>query len=601
MGAELDAGIRVGIDAETVSRKLSGNMLLALLFGVEVAPLVAFIIGCYSFARDHTATLVGLSALALPFDMVILAVFQRFTSDRIRAVLENERQSRHSEHDLVAAAVDQTLKLPFRTAVLFFLLWPVMAIGVVMLPMLLLGQVDMVHVRQLTPFLLFNGISSMGIMYLVAQRLSTAFLRLPSTQRYMAQRPPASAVGITPKIVLIILTVIVPLAGNILNGVYVSQVNGVPLTDNMVGFMLLVVQAIVVAVMIGVLMAGYLRGSLSEVERVLADLNANEGDLTRLVPVAADDEIGMLCYRFNLFIRSQYRLVEQVVSTTTSILESLREITNATGDIASNAEEVSSQSQTVSASMEQASQSAGSMSASAEQLSQSAVAVSTTVEEMSVSLNEVAQSCHKELAIAQRASLESASARGLMDKLGTSAREIGRVVELISDIADQTKLLALNATIEAASAGAAGKGFAVVAAEVKELARQTARATADIGTRIADMQENTGVAVAGIETIDGVIHELHTISQSIVAAVEQQSAATNEIADSVSASTSSTTEIAGGIQQTAAGLNQIAGSIQHVNAATQSTAQRLHEINASINALAEQASSLKRAVDAFTL
>ena len=127
---------------------------------------------------------------------------------------------------------------------------------------------------------------------------------------------------------------------------------------------------------------------------------------------------------------------------------------------------------------------------------------------MSSSLNEVSKNCQKESQIAANANNQAKSTRDLMERLGVSSKEIGKVIEVINDIADQTNLLALNATIEAASAGEAGKGFAVVANEVKELAKQTAQATDQIGRQIEEMQNNTGNAVAAIEDITKIIEEI---------------------------------------------------------------------------------------------
>ena len=120
-----------------------------------------------------------------------------------------------------------------------------------------------------------------------------------------------------------------------------------------------------------------------------------------------------------------------------------------------------------------------------------------------------------------------------MRSLADAALKIGEVVKLINDIAGQTNLLALNATIEAARAGEAGKGFAVVASEVKSLATQTAKATEDIGTQIAGIQNATQEAVAAIKGIGGTIASISEIATAIAAAVEEQGAATQEIARNV--------------------------------------------------------------------
>jgi hypothetical protein len=118
-------------------------------------------------------------------------------------------------------------------------------------------------------------------------------------------------------------------------------------------------------------------------------------------------------------------------------------------------------------------------------------------------------------------------------KLGLSSAEIGKVVKVITSIAQQTNLLALNATIEAARAGEAGKGFAVVAAEVKTLAAQTAKATEQIAGQISAVQGSTRTAVESLRGIAGKVSEINSLTGAIAAAVEQQEAATREIASNV--------------------------------------------------------------------
>ena len=121
----------------------------------------------------------------------------------------------------------------------------------------------------------------------------------------------------------------------------------------------------------------------------------------------------------------------------------------------------------------------------------------------------------------------------MVEGLAAGTQKIGEVVTLIQNIASQTNLLALNATIEAARAGEHGRGFAVVASEVKALANQTAKATEEISAQIQGIQTATGEAVSAIQAIGGTIAEIDEISNEIAAAVDQQGAATREIAGNV--------------------------------------------------------------------
>jgi methyl-accepting chemotaxis protein len=131
-----------------------------------------------------------------------------------------------------------------------------------------------------------------------------------------------------------------------------------------------------------------------------------------------------------------------------------------------------------------------------------------------------------------------------MAQLGVSSQEIGNVLKVISSIAEQTNLLALNATIEAARAGDMGKGFAVVANEVKELARQTSRATEEISQNITNIQKDVRGAIASIGTISQIINKINDISSIIASAVEEQAATANEIGRTVSEAANGSTEIA---------------------------------------------------------
>jgi methyl-accepting chemotaxis protein len=171
--------------------------------------------------------------------------------------------------------------------------------------------------------------------------------------------------------------------------------------------------------------------------------------------------------------------------------------------------------------------------------------------------------------------------------LGTSSQEIGKVLKVITSIAEQTNLLALNATIEAARAGEAGKGFAMVANEVKELAKETARATEDIAARIGSIQGDTARAVTGITEIRGVIDQVNDISTILACAVEEQTATSNEIGRNVTAAAAATTG-------TARSITEIAQAAHH-------TASVATQTRAAAMALSEMAGSLARLVSRYRL
>ncbi|EKD26980.1 MAG: hypothetical protein ACD_79C00945G0001, partial [uncultured bacterium] len=186
-------------------------------------------------------------------------------------------------------------------------------------------------------------------------------------------------------------------------------------------------------------------------------------------------------------------------------------------------------------------------------------------------------------------------------KLHASSLEIGKVLDTINDIADQTNLLALNATIEAASAGDAGKGFAVVANEVKELAKQTAIATEEIGTLIEQMQTNTTGAVEAIGKISKIIEEVNNITHTIASAVEEQSATTSEIASNVENTSTAARESSKNIGEASTGAGEISTNVQGMNIAAQEIVTGAEQTRSAAEHLSLMATEIKTIVSKFKI
>lgn len=190
---------------------------------------------------------------------------------------------------------------------------------------------------------------------------------------------------------------------------------------------------------------------------------------------------------------------------------------------------------------------AGSVSSAAEQVFKSNQTVATGVEELAMSIREVAKNAHEAAQVANSGVKIAEATNATVARLGESSSEIGKVVDVINTIAEQTNLLALNATIEAARAGEAGKGFAVVANEVKELAKETAKATEEIREKILAIQKDTTSAVKAIGEISGIIKQINSFQGTIAGAVEEQFATTSEIGHSAAEAANGNAQIVQGV------------------------------------------------------
>lgn len=257
-------------------------------------------------------------------------------------------------------------------------------------------------------------------------------------------------------------------------------------------------------------------------QAVYAPVADEVGRVTKIVKIATD-------------VSEQQRMILQVQETAVTLSSASSELTATATEMSNNSQKTSRDSE--------------SAASAAEEVSAGVQTVATNMEEMVASIKEIARSTSESAQMAKATLSSAQESNVIITKLGVSSQEIGDVIKVISSIAQQTNLLALNATIEAARAGEAGRGFAVVANEVKELAKQTAKATDDITNKIGAIQADTKSAVSSIAGISQAVEKLNSLSGVVATAVEEQTATTNEISRVVLESKKGVESIAGAVKE----------------------------------------------------
>ncbi len=311
-----------------------------------------------------------------------------------------------------------------------------------------------------------------------------------------------------------------------------------------------------------------------KVDQILEAVHAAaQGDLTRAVGVEGQDTIGRLGSELQTFLSDLRGNIGAIAGHADTLAAAAEELSASNRTVAAGAAETSAQAQVVSS--------------ASEEVTRNVQTVAAGTEEMGASIREIAKNASEAARVAGEAVTLAGRADTLMGELGTSSQEIGKVLKLITGVAQQTNLLALNATIEAARAGEAGKGFAVVAKEVKDLAKETARATEEIGQRIDAIQGGTGRAAGAIRDIGAIIRRISDIQTVIAGAVEEQTATTNEMGRNIS--------------DAARGAAEISSTIAAVASAAQSTSESTGSSDRATAELAGMATELRRLVGQFTL
>ena len=318
-----------------------------------------------------------------------------------------------------------------------------------------------------------------------------------------------------------------------------SKMDAATLQSQTVATIVLVVMCVVylvvlvIALLIGFFVRRVLRKTVANTGDSIESLS--KGDMTDEAEMLMNDELGDVAMKLNESLATLRQVVGSAAAMARKVNSVAKDVGDGIDEGYKETEEVIAQTQVVAG--------------AAGDVTQSIQTVAAGAEEMGASIREISSNANEAARVANEATEVAKRTSETVSKLGVSSREIGDVVNTITAIAEQTNLLALNATIEAARAGDAGKGFAVVAGEVKDLAQETGKATDDITAKITAIQADTDGAVAAIERISDIINQINNYQTTIAAAVEEQTATTNEMSRSVAEAATGSASIAETISQ----------------------------------------------------
>ncbi|MBI4721312.1 MAG: methyl-accepting chemotaxis protein [Chitinivibrionia bacterium] len=343
--------------------------------------------------------------------------------------------------------------------------------------------------------------------------------------------------------------------------------------------------AILLSLGVSIFMTRLILSPINNTVAVIEDIS--KGDLTRRIDIASKDEIGEMGKHFNSFIDTLHDTITRVAQGSTKVSEAAVTLDGAAEQMATGVEQAAAQVNSVATASEE-------MSTTSSEIAQNCVMAAKSSERANNAANTGEAVIQETVAVMNRISERVTRSAGIIKSLGGRSDQIGQVVGLINDIADQTNLLALNAAIEAARAGEHGRGFAVVADEVKKLAERTTQATKEIGQTINAMQSETKEAVASME--EGVKEVEHGTRETT-----KSGDALQDILKQINTVASEVNQIAVASEQQTATTNEIASNIQQISGVMQETAQRIQDNAGAASQMASLSKELKGLVEQFRL
>ncbi len=358
---------------------------------------------------------------------------------------------------------------------------------------------------------------------------------------------------------------------------------------------------LILIIPVALLVSGTITKSITRVTQSLKDVAQGEGDLTRRIEITSQDEVGELSQWFNTFVENLQVMIKDISGSSSTIARLSDVTTGEASQMAESAGNMTQITQTITTSTNQMSDNISSIADVVSQSSDNLGIVASSTEEMNATINEIAKNAENARGMSLETVEKISLASTQIDRLSENAKEIDTFTESINEISEQTNLLALNATIEAARAGEAGKGFAVVAGEIKELARQTAKATQEIKDKINNIRNSTDTTIDEMVNISKAFNDMNDVVNDIASAIEEQSATTKEIADNTATVADGINDVNSSITQFDALTTEIAQDMDKVNDATTQMSESCGKIDSDTEEMSGQSDKLDNLINKFII
>ncbi|HEX2957491.1 MAG TPA: methyl-accepting chemotaxis protein [Chitinispirillaceae bacterium] len=567
-----------------------------VIYPVIVFPLLFYAIKYISLMKQN----IGLTLLFFGIDSVILLILSNLAHMNATKKMVHFINQDHCQGTPDSDVRKAVYNYPFIFASFMIMNWLIIPNLFLTIPLYILTHGNLQDLILLNLLFISGTIISLPIAYLIAEKSTMKFLNLEEA-RTIPEPDTVLYLSVKAKIIMSCVGIICSLLLNVAASISLGNLYNLTFVENIVNLTIIGAEGLLSTIILSWLLANSFSMRLKNTAVALHDIASGKGDLTQRLGEDSNDELGLVARNFNVFVGNLQKIMLNINSSSDTVASSAVELLSSSTKIVNSAEDMSRQSSSVASASVQASANISAISTSAEEMASSTNSVAAAIEQMSTSLNDVSRNCQMELTLSAEANKHSQNSKEIINKLGTAALSIGKVIEVIHNISDQTNLLALNAAIEAARAGDHGKGFSVVASEVKDLALQTTQATMEIKQQIEDMQKSTESAVKVIELVTSAIEEVNTISQNIVGAVEEQSTTINEISKNVSAVNASAREIAHNVFESAKGLSEITENITSVKTDATDTTHGISLIKNRSNELSKLSDNLKMLLGQFKM
>lgn len=331
----------------------------------------------------------------------------------------------------------------------------------------------------------------------------------------------------------------------------------------------------------------------------LQSFSYGEWDLTTRMTVNNANEVGILLKWFNSFLSTLQNLIQKIATDAVVLNTSSKDLSTIFNTMKSGAKEMSKKSKNTASSVAKMTANITAVSNITEKASENFNSIVTAVTSMTADIKEITNNAASSADTTEAAVGRMKAASNKLTRLGAAAREIGQVIDVISDISDQTNLLALNATIESARAGEAGKGFAVVAGEIKNLAHQTEEATHHIKQLIENMQISTNETVNEMMDISEAIDDINTTVSSISTTVENLFETSKEVSKNVNEASAGLFEINENVLKSSLSAVTVDKAITEVNHYADNILKSNTSVNKNVEDLANLSTHMKELVEKF--